>query len=75
MTMRAILFALAFLLAGCAPTTWQWSSDRGRQCFYLCQAHSDQCTSQCFGNFGCTMSCVSMRNNCLNACPDLQATQ
>lgn len=70
--MRALLLALSvLLLAACFATTWRWTSDLGRQCYFGCQARGDQCSSQCFGNLGCNISCGSMRRNCLRGCPDL----
>lgn len=75
MVRRITLAAAVVALLGCAASTWQWSSEAGRQCFYGCKARGHQCAAYCGNNWQCHAQCNAMVDSCLNGCPDLRLVE
>ena len=61
--------ALGAVLSGCAGH-YRYTSDAGRQCFYMCRSIDAQCYAGMPG-IGGALICADEQKRCLATCPDL----
>ena len=83
--MKRIVICLLLFLASCAVPQYQWSSEQGRQCFYMCKTNYNACEANHNSTCNNTQSgivavmclftinaCSNEQDACLKSCPDLK---